>query len=441
MTKKKYLDEAPIINSAPSKEVKDLDISDYGGTKILKEVTVYPGNIRARKVNDYNYRHGIGLRYKADSKNESIVYDPIRTMYAKDKPLEIVSPEFDLLALGLPTKLVSHTTTQLTKGAERLTNGALYDSYTTLGGRLGYYSKNPIVNTYATLARRFNLPDKARLPSDYIRKIKEIPRSIGRKIDLTGNKNFLGKPHVNGTIDRPVVSHNKGGWDGADTYISSFPEFIKDFNFNGLRSIEPSDVFGNGLKLTRNNKDVVLISGDVEALNWARSKGIQTLSSPKLRSIYQNKAKSLKADISEPNKIRGINLQKQTDVKHKDFFPEYAKEVQRLQSQRGTPTLKDFRLLEQITGKKAGVASIEEKDNAIRILSNLKGYTDPDEVAFLVNNGISPKYIFPNGRAVSLENIRNIDKEINLIKRMPYNKVFYDPASHVESNWRTNLGI
>lgn len=98
MTKKKYLDEAPIINSAPSKEVKDLNVSEYGGTKILKEVTVYPGNVRARKVNDYNYRHGIGLRYKADSKNESIVYDPVRTMYAKDKPLEIVSPEFDLIA-------------------------------------------------------------------------------------------------------------------------------------------------------------------------------------------------------------------------------------------------------------------------------------------------------------------------------------------------------
>lgn len=434
MTKKKYLDEAPIINSVPSKEVKDLNISDYGGTKILKEVTVYPGDVRARKVNDYNYRHGIGLRYKADSKNESIVYDPIATMYAKDKPLEIVSPEFQLLTLSAPAKAAPRT-------AEWLTNGALYDSYTTLGGRLGYYSKNPIVNTYATLARRFNLPDKARLPSDYIRKIKELPRTIGRKIDLTGNKNTLGKPHINGSIDRPVVSHSKGSWDGADTYVSSFPEFIKDFNFNGLRSIEPSDVFGNGLKLTRNNKDVVLISGDVEALNWARSKGIQTLSSPRLRAMYRDKAKSVKAGLSEPNKGGGINLQKQTDVKHSGIFPKYAREVQRLQSQRGTPTLKDFRLLEQTTGKKAGVASIEEKDNAIRILSNLKAYTDPDEVEYLVNSGLSPKYIFPNGRAVSLEDIRYVDKEIELIKAMPYNKVFYDPASHVEFNWKSNLGI
>lgn len=112
MAKRKYLDEVPIINGTVSKEIKDLDASEYGGTTVLKEVNVYPGNVRAHKINDYNYKRGIDLRYKPDSKNESIVLDKIRTLYAKDKPLEIVSPEFDIIAsIGAFKKPVVNTIT------------------------------------------------------------------------------------------------------------------------------------------------------------------------------------------------------------------------------------------------------------------------------------------------------------------------------------------
>jgi len=42
------------------------------------------------------------------------------------------------------------------------------------------------------------------------------------------------------------------------------------------------------------------------------------------------------------------------------YWPEYAAEVQRLQARRGSPTLEDFRMLEQQTGLNAGVAPIAE---------------------------------------------------------------------------------
>jgi len=50
-------------------------------------------------------------------------------------------------------------------------------------------------------------------------------------------------------------------------------------------------------------------------------------------------------------------------------------------------------------------------------------------------------YIFPNKRAINPTGVFGIKKELNLLKRVPYNKVCYYPASHVESNWKQKLGI
>lgn len=93
---------------------------------------------------------------------------------------------------------------------------------------------------------------------------------------------------------------------------------------------------------------------------------------------------------------------------------------------RGTPTLADFRLLEQQTGLDAGVAPIGEYQNAINSLNTMLNFN---------TNSVPKPYVYPNGRVVDFTPSK-IQKEMNLLNRAKYNKVFYDPASHVESNWR-----
>ena len=74
------------------------------------------------------------------------------------------------------------------------------------------YSDNPFVNAYATLARRYDLPDKARLPY-LIRKIKNSNLNFTEDglVDLTGSR----WKHTNYTYDLGVIPHAKGSWDDA----------------------------------------------------------------------------------------------------------------------------------------------------------------------------------------------------------------------------------
>ena len=299
-------------------------------------------------------------------------------------------------------------------------NGTLYDPYTTFRGRLGNYGDNIFTDVYGTLARRWGLPDKARIPADAIRKITEPVRVEEGLVDLTGEKTYLGNPHVNVSLDRPVVSHVHG-WDGADTYVTSTHDFLVQTP-QSLISIEPSDMFANGTKVTANPRKVTLISGDTEVLRMARKSGLQTLSSPKLRRMYNDAYSRYQQDrlsISHPKKEK--------------YWLDYATEVQRLQSQRGMPTLADFLLLEQQTGLSSGVAPIWEYYNAIRQIEKMLNANISDIV-----NGKVTQYVYPNGRVVDWS---KAGEELELLKRAKYNHVFYDPASHAEMDWRTLNGL
>lgn len=98
-------------------------------------------------------------------------------------------------------------------------NGTFYDKYTTLGGRFGNWGDTWLDKVWGTTARRFNLPDKAKIPGDAIRKISHDITVKDGLVNFTGTKGFNGLPHTNFTLDRPVVSHPWGSWNGADTYI------------------------------------------------------------------------------------------------------------------------------------------------------------------------------------------------------------------------------
>lgn len=96
----------------------------------------------------------------------------------------------------------------------------------------------------------------------------------------------------------------------------------------------------------------------------------------------------------------------------------------------------DFKLLEDRTGLKAGVASIEEKQNAINMLQNMDELQN-GSIEDLMNTDLDLyKYVYPNSRVI--DDIRKADRELTILNSQKYNNVFYDPASNVELNWQYN---
>lgn len=306
-------------------------------------------------------------------------------------------------------------------------SGTFYDKYTTLSGRLGYYG-TPTQRVYGTIARRLNLPDKARSP-ELIRKLdKDLTRlpNGNYRVSAPARRDFQ---RTNFTIDRPVVSHEAGNWDHMDTYIFD-PKII---DWNKAASIEPSDVFfPNYPNITANPNQVTLISGNINKLQTARSQGISTLSSQRLRDLYQQMVNTSKTN---PVVIKGMRLDKQgLSNAPAQIKLNYAKEIQRLQSSRGVPKYKDFIWLEDQTGLSAGIT----KNNLIKQLQDKYNKALQFDVPL---SQMTPElyseiygFTFPNGNYV--EGLPQLKQQVKNITRTPYNNVQYMPASFVESNWR-----
>jgi len=69
---------------------------------------------------------------------------------------------------------------------------------------------------------------------------------------------------------------------------------------------------------------------------------MNTLSSPRLRKLYEEQALSY-----NNSGILDKFVKKDNSPKQRSFWNEYAREQQRLLARRGSPTLADYRLLEQ----------------------------------------------------------------------------------------------
>ena len=54
--------------------------------------------------------------------------------------------------------------------------------------------------------------------------------------------------------------------------------------------------------------------------------------------------------------------------------------------------------------------------------------------------GVAKQYVYPNGRAVGWDT-NGINWQLKGLEQLPYNNVFYDPASPVEFNWRQAIGL
>lgn len=147
-------------------------------------------------------------------------------------------------------------------------NGTLWDRYTTIGGRFGNWGDTWPEKIWGTMARRFGLPDRAKVP-EFMRKLNNEDISYlvrDGNVNLTGHRNLGGNSHTNFSWDRPVVSHGRGDWNRGDLFIVSGEDVLKQTPTQNLISIEPSDAFVNGNEMLFNPQRVTLVSGNVERL-------------------------------------------------------------------------------------------------------------------------------------------------------------------------------
>lgn len=324
-----------------------------------------------------------------------------------EKPLRRVYPEFDIISMGrgLPVGKAAKATARAAKNEV---------SYINRISKSRLYSDNPIVNTYATYARRYNLPDKARVPY-MIRRVKseEFPSINNGRITMSGGR----FKHTNFTYDRPVVSHRKGKWDTAQqTYLINGRTLVSE-NKGNWGSIEPSDMFTvrdpkGGLTVP--TKDVILVSGHKGVLSKAKASGIKTTTSPQLQSM--------EASITPRESLGRFNL---AGGERRHYNTPYWISVNDIVKEYGTPKLKDVRLLEELTGLKSGVSKLDK--NAMKIINDAKGF---DKLPLNEAEQVM-KQTYPNGRGVNFIN----DRESYITSELPYNSLFYDPATHAEADY------
>ncbi len=324
-----------------------------------------------------------------------------------ENPLRQVYPEFDIISMGrgLPIEKAAKATAKAAKNEVNYINRI---------SKSRLYSNNPIVNTYATYARRYNLPDKARVPY-MIRRVKsdELPSINNGRIKMSGDR----FNHTNFTYDRPVVSHRKGKWDTAQqTYLVNGRTLVSK-NKGNWGSIEPSDMFT--IKdpkggLTVPTKDVVLVSGHKGLLSKAKDKGIKIATNPQLQAR--------EASIAPRGKIGRFDF---SEGERRHYNTPYWIDVNNIVKEYGTPKLKDVKLLEDMTGLKSGVSSLD--NNAVKLINDANRFDKLtlDEAERVMNQ------TYPNGRSVNFIN----DREAYITGQLPYNNLFYDPTTHAESNY------
>lgn len=344
--------------------------------------------------------------------NDLISHSEIHPITGKPQVIgaKSVYPEFDMITLGqqIPWKNIGNSL----KSELQFLNSNLY-------------SDNPVINAYATLARRYNLPDKARLPY-LIRRVK----SNQLDTDNSGNVILNGRrfSHTNFTYDRPVVSHSKGSWDNTQQTLLINPRNIVKNNKFG--SIEPSDMFTikdpeRGLVVSP--RDVINITANPTSIRLSKKYGIRTISSDELRN---QELKALKKDhdayVQNFGKRFKLARGSRTEINR-----DYWNAVHDLQKLYGKPKIKDVRLLEKLTGQKSGISDLSDLQNFKNVSRDRILNTPISEIDQVIDN--LPK--FGNGRRFNWTNY-NDQNGITF----PYTNFFYDPATPAESLFKFKSG-
>ena len=270
----------------------------------------------------------------------------------------------------------------------------ILDPYTTSGATFGYHGTSALDRLLGTISRRNGFTYKPEVP-EFHRRLR-ISEPNDMRFDENGNfilsSGRTGEGHdgiVNFATSEPARGHKSHKTlSGIDDYIVN-PKALKNQEFI---SIEPSDTFFETGELAINPKDITLVSGNTKLLDYTKSKGFNTLSSPRLREYY--KKNYAEPTISSKNSNKLSITKEGANVSPRDV----GDEIQRLTSKRGTPTLEDYRFFENETGLPSGVVPIEEY------------------------NSIGQQALY--GHSPSLR------------ANLNWNNVAYDPATQVESLYR-----
>lgn len=225
---------------------------------------------------------------------------------------------------------------------------AVFDPYTSWDATLGYHGNNFLDRVVGTIARRHNIGYKPEIP-EFHRRLKIYDPSgfrftnDGKFIVSSGRVKDGHDGIVNFATSEPARGHQNHMW------LSGVPDFIinpKVLEGTSWKSIHPSDTFlkmpSSESVLSVDPKYVTLVSGEPEVLKFARSKGMKTLSSPKLRQLSQD----------DPSILFSKGA-------HKDNAYKIGKEIQRLTSMRGAPTIEDYAYFEDATGLRSGALPVD----------------------------------------------------------------------------------
>ena len=270
---------------------------------------------------------------------------------------------------------------------------AIFDPYTSWDATLGYHGDNIFSRAIGTMGRRYGYTPKAEMPELHRRLNIHKPSGFrmtddGRFIMSSGR---TGEGHdgiVNFGTSEAARSHSSHkALSGVDDFIVD-PRAIGNVEF---KSIQPSDTFFEVPELAVDPKYVTFVSGNPETLNFARSIGMRTLSSPRLRALQQ---------ASLPKEEGGSGLMSKLFSAGRSDSSAGARgvEIQRLSSMRGAPTIQDYAFFENQTG---------------------------------LNSGVIPN------RAFNAENAESILGRWGRVGRSPvFNHVIYDPATNIEALYR-----
>lgn len=275
---------------------------------------------------------------------------------------------------------------------------ALFDPYTSWDATLGYHGDNIFSRAIGTIGRRHGYTPEAEVPEFHRRLLVNSPETFrmtedGKFIMSSGRTGDGHDGIVNFATSEPARGHsNHRSLSGVNDFIIP-SKVLKGVEF---KSIQPSDTFFEVPELAVNPKQVTLVSGDPETLKYARSLGMRTLSSPRLRhfnSLNQEgisiSGKIHKGETGRFNFDKGAEFENAEDI---------GKEMQRLTSMRGAPTLKDYAYFENATGLNSGVIP---------------------NTPYNLNNRIDLLGRYGNVRSTPI-----------------FNNVIYDPATNLEAIYR-----
>lgn len=265
----------------------------------------------------------------------------------------------------------------------------------------------------------------AQLPTLY-RKVKSLPTIENGTIKISTPQNRFAFENgygeespliTNFTTDAPVRSHSAGNWDRGVTLAIPGKKLLG----KNVISTRPSDTFTYGNDIQVNVGDVTAITGRQKEIDFLTNRGINTITSDKLKSKFAEDAVKYMQDIAKTRatypKVFGqkgiVLLKPKTPI---EDFSNYAAEVENTSRDFFTsPTLKDYKFMDYVFRPKYTSETIP-----VYNVSSLESLNQAPQLGEWVGEDTKRMYLLDANR---------------------WKNVMYDPSTFAESQFRQGLNI